>query len=144
MTNLSKYTILGIVMLLTFACKKDLAPLSGCTDNIALNYNSNAITDNGSCIYFSTTNYTLQTPNGFPEMNIPENNPMTVEGVTLGEKLFKDPILSANNTQACISCHQQNRSFSDPNQFSTGIDNIQGTRNASEKLNLEKITNSIK
>ena len=136
MTNLSKYTILGIVMLLTFACKKDLAPLSGCTDNIALNYNSNAITDNGSCIYFSTTNYTLQTPNGFPEMNIPENNPMTVEGVTLGEKLFKDPILSANNTQACISCHQQNRSFSDPNQFSTGIDNIQGTRNASALINI--------
>lgn len=136
MTNLSRYTLLGIVILLTFACKKDLAPLSGCTDNIALNYNPNAITDNGSCIYFSTTTYTIPTPNGFPEMNIPENNPMTVEGVTLGEKLFKDPILSANNTQACISCHQQNKSFSDPNQFSTGIDNIQGTRNASALINI--------
>ena len=133
---MKKWAFLLLGSILLFSCKKDLAPLSGCTDNTAFNYNPNVITDDGSCIYFSTTPYFIQTPPGFPNMNIPANNPMTVEGVTLGEKLFKDPILSADNTQACISCHKQASSFSDPNQFSTGIDNIQGTRNASALINL--------
>ena len=128
------YLILGAM--LHSSCKKDLAPISGCTDNTAVNYNSNAITDNGSCNYFSPTAYIIEIPYGFPNMNIPSNNPMTVEGVTLGNKLFKDPILSANNTQACINCHAQSSSFSDPNRLSTGIDNIQGTRNASALINL--------
>ncbi|MEC9209771.1 MAG: cytochrome c peroxidase [Bacteroidota bacterium] len=132
----SSYTLLGMLLLLALACKKDLAPLSGCTDDIATNYNPNAIIDNGSCNYFSPTPFIIQTPTGFPNMNIPSNNPMTVEGVALGERLFKDPILSADNTQACINCHQQVSSFSDPNQFSTGIDNIQGFRNASALINI--------
>ena len=70
---------------LFFACKKDLAPISGCTDNTAVNYNPNAINDDGSCIFFSTTPFIIETPSGFPNMNIPSNNPMTVEGVALGK-----------------------------------------------------------
>ena len=136
MKNINRYIFLAVMPLIIISCKKDLAPLNGCTDNIATNYNPNAIIDDGNCEYFSTTPYIIETPDGFPDMFIPENNPMTIEGVALGEKLFKDPILSANNAQACISCHQQNASFSDPNQFSTGIDNIQGTRNASALINL--------
>jgi cytochrome c peroxidase len=128
------YLLLGAILIIS--CKKDLAPISGCTDNIAINYNPNAITEDQSCIYFSTTPYVIETPYGFPDMKIPSDNPMTVEGIALGEKLFKDPILSADKTQACINCHQQNFSFSDPNQFSTGIDNIQGNRNASALINL--------
>ncbi len=128
------YLLLGAILIIS--CKKDLAPISGCTDNIAINYNPNAITEDQSCNYFSTTPYVIETPYGFPDMKIPSDNPMTVEGIALGEKLFKDPILSADNTQACINCHQQNFSFSDPNQFSTGIDNIQGNRNASALINL--------
>jgi len=164
--KLGTYTFLWIILLFIFSCKKDLAPASGCTDSMAFNYNSLAITDDGSCsyeitntmegcmdslainynseatienescIYFSNTPYVIETPYGFPNMNIPSDNPMTVEGVALGEKLFKDPILSANNTQACINCHQQNFAFSDPKQFSTGIDNIQGVRNASALINI--------
>ncbi len=134
--KLSIYTILITSLLLTLSCKKDLAPISGCTDSIAVNYNPNAITNDGSCNYFSNTPYIIETPEGFPNMNIPSNNPTTVEGVALGEKLFKDSILSANNTQACISCHKQTSAFSDPNQFSVGIDHMQGTRNASVLINL--------
>jgi len=128
------YTI--IFVCISVSCKKDLAPINGCTDITATNYNANAIIDNGSCIYFLTTPYTIQIPEGFPDMIIPENNPMTVEGVSLGEKLFKDPILSVNNTQACIDCHKQSSAFSDPNQFSIGVDNMQGTRQASALINL--------
>ena len=74
------YLVLGTMLLLS--CKKDLAPMSGCTDNIAINYSPNAITDDGGCIYFSTTPFIIETPSGFPNMNIPENNPMTVEGIS--------------------------------------------------------------
>ena len=133
---MKKQALLILCSTLFFACQKDLAPMSGCTDNTAVNYSANAITDDGSCIFFSTTPFIIETPSGFPDMNIPTNNPMTVEGVSLGEKLFKDPILSRDNTQACINCHQQNFSFSDPNQYSTGIDNIQGIRNASALINI--------
>jgi cytochrome c peroxidase len=46
----------------------------------------------GACkkekISYSTTPYKLETPNHFPQMEIPEDNPMTVEGVQLGRKLF--------------------------------------------------------
>ncbi len=132
----NSYTVLISILILTISCKKDLSPLNGCTDYNALNYNPNAIINNGTCDYFSPTPYNIQTPTGFPNMKIPLNNPMTVEAISLGEKLFNDPILSANNTQSCTSCHRQAASFSDPNQFSSGIDNIQGSRNASALINL--------
>jgi cytochrome c peroxidase len=118
------------------SCSYEINNIKGCMDSLALNYNSAATLDDESCIYFSNTPYIIETPYGFPNMNIPSNNPMTVEGVSLGKKLFQDPILSADNTQACINCHQQNFSFSDASQFSTGIDNIQGERNASALINI--------
>jgi len=61
---------------------------------------------------------------------IPESNPLTVEGIALGKKLFFDPILSANNTQSCATCHRPEFAFTDPNQFSVGIDGSLGTRNS--------------
>ncbi|MBL1280699.1 MAG: cytochrome-c peroxidase [Fluviicola sp.] len=82
------------------------------------------------------TPYNLITPNGFPFMNIPADNPLTVEGVSLGRRLFYDPILSGDNTQSCASCHTQAFSFSDNgNQFSTGIDGFLGGRNSPAIIN---------
>jgi cytochrome c peroxidase len=133
---MKKKALLLLCSTLFFACKKDLEQISGCTDNTAVNYCANAITDDGSCIFFSTIPYIIETPYGFPEMNIPSNNPMTVEGVALGNKLFHDKILSGNGMQACASCHLQSTSFSDPNQFSTGIDGLFGDRNASALVNV--------
>jgi cytochrome c peroxidase len=82
------------------------------------------------------TPYTLVIPQGLPNMAIPANNPMTYEGIALGKKLFYDPILSGDNTQSCASCHLQINGFTDPNQFSTGIDGVQGNRNAMPLINL--------
>jgi cytochrome c peroxidase len=84
----------------------------------------------------AATPYTLVIPQGLPPMNIPSNNPLTVEGVELGKRLFYDPILSRDNTQSCASCHLQDFGFTDPNQFSTGIDGIAGPRNAMPLINL--------
>ncbi len=61
---------------------------------------------------------------------IPANNPQTVEGIALGRKLFYDPILSGDGTQACADCHAPEFSFTDSNQFSTGITMLQGNRNS--------------
>ena len=67
---------------------------------------------------------------------IPANNPQTVEGVALGRKLFFDPILSANNTLACASCHSPENAFTDSDRFSEGIDGIKGVRNSMPLFNL--------
>ena len=120
-----------LATILLFSCKKE-----GCIDPIALNYNPDVHINNGSCEYITTTPYDIITPYGFPDMIIPEDNPMTFEGVELGRKLFNDPILSANNTLACINCHMPESSFSDPNQLSTGIDGFLGNRNSSALINL--------
>ena len=123
------YLILGIVLF--SSCKKE-----GCTDPLAINYDPDSEINNGSCNYFETTPYVIETPYGFPDMIIPSDNPMTVEGVELGKKLFKDPILSANNTLACINCHLPSSSFSDPNQFSSGVNGTLGDRHASALINV--------
>ena len=80
--------------------------------------------------------YELEIPSHFPDMIIPKDNPMTVEGVALGRKLFYEEMLSGDNTMSCASCHAPANSFSDPNQFSTGIDGIQGNRNSMALVNL--------
>lgn len=85
---------------------------------------------------YTPTPYTLQIPQGFPQMLIPSDNSMTVEGVALGRKLFYEEKLSGNNSQSCASCHFQNHGMSDPNQFSTGITGAVGNRNAMALINL--------
>jgi cytochrome c peroxidase len=84
----------------------------------------------------SPTPYALEFPLNFPPMDIPADNPLTVEGVRLGRHLFYEERLSGNNTMSCGSCHLQSHSFSDPERFSTGIDGIQGTRNSMALINL--------
>lgn len=83
-----------------------------------------------------STPYKLVIPSGFPQMLIPADNQLTVEGVELGRKLFYDPVLSGNRSQSCSSCHRQEAAFSDAGQrFSTGINGSQGSRNAQALIN---------
>jgi cytochrome c peroxidase len=79
----------------------------------------------------------IATPPGFPDINafIPADNPTTVEGVALGRRLFYDPILSGDSTQACGSCHIQEKSFGDSLRFSVGIDGFEGARHAPTIIN---------
>ena len=67
------------------------------------------------------TPYELAVPAGFPAPTIPPDNPLTVEGIALGERLFADPILSVDSTIACASCHLPEHAFSDPRPFSQGV-----------------------
>jgi cytochrome c peroxidase len=67
---------------------------------------------------------------------IPIDNPLTEEGIALGKRLFFDPILSGDGSQACASCHKPQNSFSDNGATSPGIEGIFGTRNTMPLFNL--------
>ena len=49
----------------------------------------------------------------FGHFRVPEDNPLTEEGVLLGRRLFYDPRLSGNNTMSCSTCHVQQLAFTD-------------------------------
>lgn len=82
------------------------------------------------------TPYVLEVPAHFPTPPVPAENPLTEEKVELGRRLFFDPILSVDNTVACITCHPQEHAFSDPNTLSEGVGGALGTRNAPALINL--------
>ncbi|MEZ5195173.1 MAG: cytochrome c peroxidase [Bacteroidales bacterium] len=65
---------------------------------------------------YKPTPYTIEIPFRFPtQLNIPENNPMTVEGIELGRYLFYDTRLAGRAEEgkymSCASCHKQKNSF---------------------------------
>lgn len=65
---------------------------------------------------YAPTPYNLDIPNYYPtELNIPEDNPLTVEGVMLGRYLFYDGRLSGrdhpDSLMSCGTCHIQENSF---------------------------------
>lgn len=78
---------------------------------------------------------TISLPAGFPELPNPKNNPLTRQGVALGRRLFYDPILSGDSSQACGSCHLQRMSFGDSRRFSEGIHGTKGNRQAPTIVN---------
>lgn len=62
------------------------------------------------------TPYTLEIPKGFPtDVNIPSDNPLTVEGIKLGRYLFYDGRLSGrdhpDSLMTCATCHVQSSAF---------------------------------
>ena len=84
-----------------------------------------------------TTPYTFPVPAHFPQPQLPADNPLTVEGIALGKRLFFEKRLSGNNTQSCASCHQPDHAFADAGKaFSVGIDGRPGTRRAMPLFNL--------
>lgn len=82
------------------------------------------------------TPYNLVLPAGFPPMDQPADNPLTVEGVELGRKLFYEKMLSENYTISCATCHLQSKAFSDTGVFSSGFNNQQGNRNSMAIINV--------
>jgi cytochrome c peroxidase len=75
-------------------------------------------------------------PAGFPQPALPADNPLTAEGVALGEMLFSDVRLSINGTQSCASCHAPIQAFGDSMALSRGAEGHAGKRNAMPLFNL--------
>jgi cytochrome c peroxidase len=65
----------------------------------------------------------------------PADNPVTEEKVRLGRTLFFDPVLSADRTLACASCHDPAHGFAGRDPVAIGIGRKRGTRNAPTLLN---------
>lgn len=111
--------LIGLIIVFMAGCKND--PLKS----------EIPIKNNG------TTPFEVKLPSYFPPMPAVSSNPLTVEGIDLGRRLFYDPILSGDNTQACANCHQQQNAFVDgKNKFSKGIAGFDGFRNAMPLFNL--------
>jgi cytochrome c peroxidase len=69
------------------------------------------------------------------ELAVPEDNPLSVAKIRLGRKLFFDPILSADGSVACASCHRPEHGFASPDALAVGIRGQVGTRNAPSIMN---------
>jgi cytochrome c peroxidase len=82
------------------------------------------------------TPYELKVSERFPKVQLPLDNPLTVEGVELGRKLFNDRRLSKNNRQSCASCHDYSKGFTDGRSTSIGSSGQPGRRNAMPLVNL--------
>jgi cytochrome c peroxidase len=72
---------------------------------------------------------------GAPLASMPPDNPQTPEKIALGQKLFFDRRLSADETVACSTCHDPARAFTDGRPVSIGIKGHVGQRNAPTILN---------
>lgn len=82
-------------------------------------------------------------PDGFPLPTVPADNPMTVEKVELGRRLFYDTRLSENETQSCASCHRQELAFTDGLSVpvgSTGEPGVRGSMMLANVAYLETLT----
>ncbi len=85
----------------------------------------------------ATTPYRWDVGAHLPSVALPADNPLTVEGVALGERLFHDTRLSRDGRVSCASCHHPDQAFADPGRaVSTGVGGRAGTRNAMPLFNL--------
>jgi cytochrome c peroxidase len=66
---------------------------------------------------------------------VPEENPITIEKIDLGRRLFNDRRLSREQSVACVSCHDPDRAFSTPEAVRPGVSGRRGTRNAPALIN---------
>ena len=108
------------VSVLVYSCKKDSMTIESADENIQ-----------------------LVIPDGWttPPYNFSTNN-LTNAGFILGRTLFYEKKLSADNSIACASCHQQQFAFSNQtHSVSAGVNGILGTRNAPALSNLVWQTN---
>lgn len=75
-------------------------------------------------------------PPGFPQPVVPDENPMTVEGVELGRHLFFDTRLSVDGTYACSSCHEPSKAFTDGLPMAEGVTGQVHTRGSMSLANV--------
>ncbi len=100
-------------------------------------YQSKAmVQDSASAPPPGTTPFSLSISERLPKVKLPADNPLTVEGVDLGRRLFHDARLSKNNSQSCATCHERAKAFTDGRSLSPGESGQTGRRNAMPLLNL--------
>ena len=71
-----------------------------------------------------------------PRPVLDADNPITVEGIELGRRLFYDKTMGRDSAFACADCHQQERAFTDGRRLAVGVAEREGRRNAMSLVNL--------
>ncbi len=130
--NLAYYLLFAIV-LITFSCGEDEEPPPK-EDDLLTHIEYNPVPF--EIEYPTYTQLILDREVVIPEMPVPEDNPLTMDGIELGRHLFYDNILSRDNTMSCASCHLPEGSFTDNLAVSTGVDGIAGKRSSMSLLNV--------
>ena len=69
------------------------------------------------------------------DVYIPEDNPLELAKIKLGQKLFFDTRLSRDNTVSCATCHNPLLGFSDGKSLAVGIEEKVGKRHTPTILN---------
>jgi len=77
----------------------------------------------------------IKAPLGLPPVPIPADNPPTADTVALGRRLYYDPVLSADNTISCASCHGPQMGFTDTHPVSLGVGGKKGARHSPTVIN---------
>lgn len=90
----------------------------------------------GACTDASPAAYAWDLPPGFPAPRVPVDNPMSADKVELGRYLFYDTRLSGTGTQACASCHAQERAFTDGLVTAVGSTGAHGRHNSMSLTNV--------
>jgi len=66
---------------------------------------------------------------------VPADNPQTDQRIRLGQQLYFDTRLSADNTVSCATCHKPDAAWANHNSTDTGIKGQVGGRNSGTILN---------
>jgi cytochrome c peroxidase len=74
--------------------------------------------------------FSLSLPRGVLPPLIPDDNPLTEAKVVLGQKLYFDARLSADDTVSCATCHDPAKGFADGKPVAAGIGGKTGARNS--------------
>lgn len=82
------------------------------------------------------TPYEFKMSATFPVPDLPRDNPLLMERVTLGKKIFFDKRVSINDAQSCADCHAPQKAFSDNIRVPLGANGEPGTRNSMPLFNL--------
>jgi cytochrome c peroxidase len=82
------------------------------------------------------TPYEFKMSATFPIPDLPRDNPLTVERVELGKKLFFEKRVSINDKQSCADCHLPQNAFADGRKTARGAEGDLGPRNTMPLFNL--------
>lgn len=80
--------------------------------------------------------YEWEAPDWVPLPVVPADNPMSLEKVELGRRLFYEKRLSVNGQQSCGSCHLQGLAFTDGKTVSVGTTGQAHPRNSMSLANV--------
>lgn len=89
-----------------------------------------------ACLEIHAT-YEFEVPLGLKTLDqyIPEDNPLTIEKIKLGRKLYFEESLSIDGTVSCATCHNPLLGFSDGRVVAVGINGLAGNRNTPTIIN---------